>query len=75
MEDVGLLRLAPKKSLLRQTRQEVSGSGVGAATTSTEEAQPMAMSTREQTEEDASGVPVVGVAWLGVVTTSQAEAT
>ena len=53
----------------------VSVSGVGAATVSTEEAQPMAMSTREQIEEDASGVPVVGVAWLGVVTTSQVEAT
>ena len=74
------MRLVLKKSLLRQTCQEpagaalgVSGSGARAAMASTREAQPMAASMGEQTEEGASGAPVVGVAQPGVATTSQAK--
>ena len=53
---------------------EVSGSGTGAATASTREAQPMTAAMGEQTEEGASRAPMVGVARPGVATASQVEA-
>ena len=75
-----LLWLALKKILLWQTRQEpavtapVEGvSGVVAAMASIGEAQPMAMSMREQAEEGTSGAPVAGAAWLVMSSTSHAE--
>ena len=76
-EDRTLLRLTPKKILLRQTRQEpvgtapvVSASGVGAATALTEEEQPMAVSMGEQAEEGGFRTLVVGAAWPVVSSTS-----
>jgi len=48
-------------------------SGVGVATASTGEAQPMAVSTGEQAEEGVSGAPVAGAARPIVSSTSQAE--
>ena len=49
-------------------------SGVGAATTSTGEEQPMVASTGEQAEEGVSGVFGAGVARPVVSSTSQAKA-
>jgi len=51
----------------------VSTSGVGAATASTGEAWPMAVSAGEQAKEGVSGAPVVGAARPIMPSTSQAE--
>ena len=48
-------------------------SSIGAATTLTKEAQPMAVSMGERAEEGSSGAPVAGAAWPVVSVAGQTE--